>query len=116
VTSLAGVPAPDGLPGRDLLSHLRGEVPPGGPDGPDGPDGGAERWALSEAAGGRSAAFRRGRFKYILDPRDPLQQLFDLQADPGERHNLAGEPAHRQTEAAMRRAIGERWTSVERGG
>jgi arylsulfatase A-like enzyme len=110
VAALAGVPAPDDLPGRDLLSHLHGEAPPGGPDGV------AQRWALSEAAGGRSAAFRRGRFKYILDPRDPLQQLFDLEADPGERYNLGGEPAYRHTEEALRRALDEHRRPVERDG
>jgi arylsulfatase A-like enzyme len=28
VAALAGVPAPDGLAGRDLLSHRRGDLPP----------------------------------------------------------------------------------------
>src|SRR5262249_26586136 len=79
LAALAGVPAPPGLAGHSLLDQLGGGVAP------------EERWALSEAAGGRSAAFRRGRFKYICDPRDPLQQLYDLTLDPGERHNLAGQ-------------------------
>jgi hypothetical protein len=38
------------------------------------------------------------------------------QIEPGERHNLAGEPAHRHTEEALRRALEERWIPVERGG
>jgi arylsulfatase A-like enzyme len=97
VAEVAGVRTPGGLPGRSLLGHLRGDVPP------------AERWALSEAAGGRSAAIRLGRFKYIHDPRDPLQQVYDLVADPGERHNLAGDPAHQEVEEQLRRALAERW-------
>jgi choline-sulfatase len=77
------LPEPEGvpLPGRSLLAHARGEVPP------------EARIGLCEANGGHSAALRCGRFKLVYDPRDPLQQLFDLQRDPGERHNLAAEPA-----------------------
>ncbi|MDQ3928357.1 MAG: DUF4976 domain-containing protein, partial [Chloroflexota bacterium] len=34
---------------------------------------------------------RRGRYKYIYIHRHG-SQLFDLEADPGEWHNLAGQP------------------------
>jgi arylsulfatase A-like enzyme len=97
VADLAGIPVPGGLAGRGLRDHAAGRVPV------------AERWALSEASGGRSAAFRFGRFKYIHDPRDPLQQLYDLSTDPGERRNLAGDPAYAAGETTMRRALLARW-------
>ena len=57
----------------------------------------AERVILSEyhAAGSNTAAFmlRRGRYKYIHYVRH-APELFDLQADPEELHNLADDPAH----------------------
>lgn len=56
-----------------------------------------ERVILSEyhAAGSNTAAFmlRRGRYKYIHYVRH-VPELFDLQADPEELHDLAGDPAH----------------------
>jgi len=56
-----------------------------------------ERVILSEyhAAGSNTAAFmlRRGRYKYIHYVRH-APELFDLQADPEELHNLAADPAH----------------------
>lgn len=57
----------------------------------------AERVILSEyhAAGSNTAAFmlRRGRYKYIHYVRH-APELFDLQADPEELHDLADDPAH----------------------
>jgi arylsulfatase A-like enzyme len=53
-------------------------------------------------------ALTDGRFKYIWRPSDGTEQLFDLDQDPREEHNLCGD----QT----RRATLERWraTLVER--
>jgi len=39
---------------------------------------------------------RRGRWKFVRCRTDP-DQLFDLEADPNELRNLAGEPAHAET-------------------
>ncbi len=51
---------------------------------------------------------RRGRFKYIhIHGVD--RQLFDLEADPGEWHNLAGQPEYRDVEDELRVAILERF-------
>lgn len=56
-----------------------------------------ERVAFSEyhGMGSSTAAFmvRRGRYKYIHYAAYPAQ-LFDLEADPEELHDLAGDPAH----------------------
>jgi choline-sulfatase len=51
---------------------------------------------------------RRGRHKYIY-LHEIGAQLFDLDADPGEWHNLAGSPEHAQIEDELRRAIVERF-------
>lgn len=72
---------------------------------PEQPD----RPVLSEyhAAGSNSAGFmlRVGRWKYHhyvgFAP-----ELFDLETDPEELHDLAGDPAHAETLARMRAALG----------
>ncbi len=54
--------------------------------------GGSEHWnALTD-----------GRAKYVFHSVSGREQLFDLQADPGELHELSPEPAHRQGLEAWR--------------
>jgi choline-sulfatase len=67
-----------------------------------------ERVILSEyhAAGSNSAGFmvRKGRWKYhyYVGFRP---ELFDLEADPEELHDLAGAPAYKDVQAAMHREL-----------
>lgn len=74
----------------------------GAPDEP-----GREIFSEFHALGAVSALFmiRRGRFKYI-HYTGFAPELFDLEADPGEMNNLAGDPTHqgilRECEAALR--------------
>ncbi len=74
-------PAGRALDGEDVLPILAGKA--------------AERertlfWRIRHPAYPNSQkAVRRGRFKYLTDERVGL--LFDLEADPGEKHNLASE-------------------------
>ncbi len=42
-------------------------------------------------------ALTDGRWKYIFHARDGWEQLFDLQRDPQEKEDLAGDPAHQET-------------------
>ena len=51
---------------------------------------------------------RRGALKFIHSPADP-DQLFDLTRDPGERTNLAANPAHAPIVAAFRAEVARRW-------
>ena len=88
--ALVGGPGVATIDGRDQLPALLGEDPVG-------------RETLIEQAGG--LAVRRGKWKFIPasnGPKlsgptntelgnDPAPQLYDLDADPGETRNLAGE-------------------------
>ena len=55
----------------------------------------------------------RRDWKYIEWPEFGFQQLFDLQHDPGEIRNLAGQPAHASRELRMRQQL-EDWRRLAR--
>lgn len=52
----------------------------------------------------KSEGVRTDRWKYIrwLDPKPHVEELFDLQNDPQELHNLAGDPTHQDTLRQLR--------------
>jgi len=52
----------------------------------------------------KSEGVRTERFKYIryTDPPAPLEQLFDLVADPHEEHDLVTDPSHAETLEKLR--------------
>lgn len=86
----AHVAAPNGLDGVDLVPVLAGRETRVRP------------WLHSEHSPiyGPDQAFQAltdGRFKYIWRPHDGREQLFDLEHDPREEHDLAAEPAQRAT-------------------
>jgi choline-sulfatase len=86
------------LPGASLLDIANGKVP--------------ERTILSEyhAAGAATASYmiRHGRYKYVHYVGMP-PMLFDLEADPDERHDLGRDPQYAETvkacEAALRKVV-----------
>ncbi|MEI7731361.1 MAG: sulfatase-like hydrolase/transferase [Verrucomicrobiota bacterium] len=76
----AGVAAPDGLKGRSLRALAE--------------NGSVKEWrpyVVSETHFGRMVC--SGRYKYcVYDRGEHREQLVDLQQDPGEMKNLAGQP------------------------
>ena len=98
---LCGVERPAGLDGVSLVPVLRGEDRP------------LREWLHFEhsACYSQEQAFQAltdGRFKYIWRPADGSEQLFDLQGDPHEEHDLGTDPAHRETLEAWRARLVKR--------
>lgn len=63
---------------------------------------------LAEGALAPIVMIRRGMRKFIHTATDP-DQLYDLGADPDERHNLAGDRAHAAVVAECRAEVRQRW-------
>jgi hypothetical protein len=53
-------------------------------------------------------ALTNGHFKYIWRPTDGVEQLFNLDEDPGEVHDLSQNAAHRQTLQEWRATLAKR--------
>jgi arylsulfatase A-like enzyme len=118
---LAGLPRPAGIAGRMLPGT--GDDPPraavfseygaGGPrlrlaDLPrladvawqdERPPVPLLRWREAE---GHPKMVRWGRYKYIYDPMDEIDELYDLAVDPWEVTNVAADPAYAAARAAGR--------------
>jgi arylsulfatase A-like enzyme len=82
ILDLAGVPDRDNMEGLSLVPPIFGVR-----------DGNYDELYFSEATWELKRAIRTGRWKLIdsiePDPHGrPMQELFDLQADPGEQHNV----------------------------
>ena len=91
-----------GLDGRSLAPHL------GGAAGHDEAIG----EYLAEGAIAPIVMIRRGPYKFIHSPADP-DLMFDLAHDPGERDNLADNPASAALVAGFRAEVGKRWDLAE---
>jgi len=63
---------------------------------------------LGEGAVAPCLMIRRGRHKFIHSDPDPAQ-LYDLETDPQEKHNLAGRSDVADVEEGLRREMSETW-------
>lgn len=64
-------------------------------------------WKAMEAAHAAGQLAPNFVKAYFTTPR-PTFELYDLEADPGELHNLAGDPAHQAVELELKRALTEK--------
>jgi arylsulfatase A-like enzyme len=87
---MLGIPVPASVDGLSLYPLMRGETPP------------AWREALHIEHAPNHQCLTDGRDKFIWSPRDGLEQLFDLTADPRELHNLADDPSAADRVASWR--------------
>ena len=92
--SLTGITPPEGVEGRDLAPVWRSEVA-------------GVRDTLFLTYEDKMRSVRDGRFKLIRYPLIDHTQLFDLQADPHELSDLAGEPAHAERVETMLALLAE---------
>jgi choline-sulfatase len=85
---MAGVPVPASVQFRSILPLITGEKKKG-------------EAALYETFLDRQRAVRTDRWKLIRSPKVHQVQLFDIQRDPWEMRNLAGDPAYSRTLAEL---------------
>jgi arylsulfatase A len=97
VGDLAGVPPPAESEGQSLVPMMRGERSTG-------------RESLLLAYKNVQRAVVTPEWKLIRYPKAEKTQVFRLASDPGERHDLAADPAH----AATRRELEAALASAER--
>ncbi|MCY3718240.1 MAG: sulfatase-like hydrolase/transferase [Anaerolineaceae bacterium] len=101
---LAGVEAPVSLDGDSLVGLLKGQ-------NADWKDE-----AFAEYCGhgvtGPIAMLRRGRYKFNFSLGDP-PELYDLQNDPGEFHNLAGRTEYAEAKADLQSDLLSHWDPQE---
>jgi choline-sulfatase len=100
LADLAGIDLDEIRPwidGRSLIGAAKGRV-----------HGPVYMEYAAEGAREPIVALRQGRWKYVTSASDPAL-LFDLEADPLERSNLAGSSAGVDIEAQLRMLAGERW-------
>jgi arylsulfatase A-like enzyme len=110
-----GIEAPAAIDGRSLLPLLAGRGLEGRVTFSEGsrvagaPEWAARRW-LNER---KPHSIRSGRWKYVLTPYLGVEELYDLESDPGEQNDLLREPSEeaRRRARALRSEL-ERWMAA----
>jgi len=77
----AGIEIPAVMRGESLRPVLEGGLKP------------EREFVATETAANKGQMIRSQRYKYITYMGDPVEQLFDMESDPGETVNLAGDPS-----------------------
>lgn len=93
VCAAAGVPPPPGVVGRSLLSEGESEQ--------------HEGFVVIEIPPNAGRGVRAGRYKLVSYADDTVDQLYDLQADPGETRNLAGDVGYAEILNDLRSRLSE---------
>lgn len=103
ILAAAGVPAPAGMQGRDIAPLYLAEAPP-----PWRQDFFYEHAVInSKDFIPASQALVERSWKYLYWPDFGREQLFHLQEDPREEHDLAGDPAQAARMETMRKRFRE---------
>ncbi|NQT86504.1 sulfatase-like hydrolase/transferase [bacterium] len=89
----AGIAPPKGVHGRSLRPWLEGGSAPWHP------------CVVTEVLNNSGRMVRTARYKYTTYRDDPVEQLFDMKADPGEMKNLATDPKHAAALAEHRKLL-----------
>jgi arylsulfatase A-like enzyme len=91
----AGIEPPSGIKGVSLLPALKGHAL-------------NRTFVASECNKNEQQMIRTSRYKYIGYKDDPVEQLFDMQNDPGETRNLSVDETHKPV-LDEHRGMLERW-------
>ncbi len=99
---LTGLELPEDLDGHSLLGPILSGTPP------------ADKHVFSQYTGNPTVGdIRRAvithQYKYVYDPAD-VQELYDLEADPLEMHNLASDAAYRGIVQQLHQ-VGQSWAN-----
>jgi len=89
----AGIKPPPHMRGTSLRPLLENRAAP------------AREYIVSEVASNTGRMVRTPRYKYITFTTDPVEQLFDMQQDPGETRNLATESRYASVLQEHRRLL-----------
>ena len=97
--ALAGIQSPPSLQGHSLADWIQGDAAP------------QKQAALTEAHGWK--CLRTPEYRYLIHA-DGSEALWHIAADPGEYHDVAGQPRHQAGLAECRRLLLSRLLQIER--